>query len=44
MKKKDEQCLSNFLVLKAETAKGSFDMNLEKKCDQITYFKREKEV
>ena len=36
--------MSNFLVLKAESAKGSFDMNLEKKCDQITYLKREKKV
>ena len=44
MKQKDEQCMSNFLVLKTESAKESFDMNLEKKCDQITYLKREKKV
>ena len=44
MKQKDKQCMSNFLVLKAESAKGGFDMNLEEKCDQITYLKREKKV
>lgn len=44
MKQKDEECMSNFLVLKAESGKGGFDMNLEKKCDQITYLKREKKV
>lgn len=31
-------------MLKAESAKGGFDMNFEKKCDQITYLKRERKV